>query len=208
MTLSLLTINGNQYSSYDTVAEADAILFVDPTRRTRWLGVMDVAGGLTAVDQKGLWLVAATRRLDLLPWAGERTGGATQATAFPRTGLKYEDGTDVPDDAIPTALETATALLAGTIAGDANHAEPLPIAAPSAQELRMLQAGPVRLEYRNRVGRAFPPAPGVGNTPLLGDTTALSYIRQWLQGIGDSGPPVILGDFATGDQADRDRVRW
>ena len=58
MSLTTITISTVAYQSYDSVAEADAHLAVDPVRSTTWAAATD--------DEKGEYLIAATRRLDLL----------------------------------------------------------------------------------------------------------------------------------------------
>ena len=67
MTISTITIETVDYVSYASVAEADAYLNVDPVRESTWEAL--------DTDGKGKKLVAATRRLDLLSWQGEKTGG-------------------------------------------------------------------------------------------------------------------------------------
>ena len=69
-------------------------------------------------DDKGRRLIAATRRLDLLPWAGQQTGGRVQVVAWPRAGLYYQDGAALPDDVLPIEIQTATILLSGDLEYD------------------------------------------------------------------------------------------
>ena len=59
-------------------------------------------------------LPAATRRIDFLPWAGQKADPA-QTTAWPRAGVNYADGSDVPASVIPTQIETAVIWLAGNV---------------------------------------------------------------------------------------------
>ena len=65
MTLTTLTLDGNDYQAYVSIAEADAILAVDPIRGPSWTPLTD--------DQKIVRVVAATNRLDLERYPGEKT---------------------------------------------------------------------------------------------------------------------------------------
>lgn len=114
MTIATITIGGNDYTAYASVAEADIYLAVDPVRATQWASL--------TTDQKGSYLISATRRLDFLQWDGEKTGGHTQENAWPRTGLQYPDGEDVATDEVPLEVENACILLAGSIAINATAA--------------------------------------------------------------------------------------
>ncbi len=70
MSLTRVTINTTGHASYASVTEADAALAVDPVRGDAWSALDEEA--------KGIRLIAATNRLDLLRWAGRKTGGASQ----------------------------------------------------------------------------------------------------------------------------------
>ena len=107
MSFTTITINGMDYPSYATIAEADTYLAVDLARNTDW-AALDPEG-------KGLRLVAATRRMDGLGWAGQKAS-ESQMSEWPRQGLFYETGDAVPGDAIPERLEQACILLAGGLA--------------------------------------------------------------------------------------------
>ena len=82
MSLSDLVVDSVTYKSYASLAEANAILNVDPVRRSTWNNLAD--------DAKSIDLIAATNRLDLLPWQGEKAGGAAQEkrVAAHRAGLR------------------------------------------------------------------------------------------------------------------------
>ena len=192
MTLTVLTIDSVDYKSYSSLSEANAVNNVDPTRRDAW-GKLDDAG-------KKRDLIAATNRLDLLPWRGEKAGGASQANAFPRKGLTYEDGTDVPDDAIPDALQRANALLAGSIAVRPGQADQG--AAPSA--VSEVKAGSVAVKFANPERRNAP-------RNALQDETAYQLIRQWLSGRGGTTTGAeafginVESEFTDSDQYDLSR---
>ena len=204
MSLSSLTIQSDPvpYWSYLSLAEANHLMIVIPgARNTKWIAATD--------EQKNIYLVSATQRLDLLPWQGKPTGGAAQTTAWPRTGLIYqEDATQVPDDLIPRHLEMATILLAGTIGVDAQHANVAPIQTPGQRPVSSIQAGRVQIEFQNTAQAQRQRLPGERGTPLLSDVTALQWINQWLRGINENiGNSIVFGGFAQGGRADRDRYR-
>ena len=102
MSLTTITINGMDYPSYATAAEANTYLAIYLARSEAW-STLDEAG-------KGQRLAAATRRMDGLRWIGRRAS-ETQVTAWPRMGMTPE-----PSAPIPPELEQATILLAGDLA--------------------------------------------------------------------------------------------
>jgi hypothetical protein len=173
VTISTITIGGVDYTAYASVAEADPYLAVDPVRATAWAAL--------TTDQKGANLVAATRRLDLLAWEGEKAGGASQAEAFPRTGLTYADGTAAPDDEVPQAVEDACILLAGSIAITAATSG----AGSSGTNIKSVKAGSAAVEF-------FRQQDGV---PLQ-DETAYALVREFLDGFSSVGSGT--GNYATG----------
>lgn len=184
MSLSTITISTVEYVSYASVSEADQYLAVDPVRGPTWAALTN--------DQKGQRLVAATRRLDRLNWAGRKTGGETaQANAFPRTDLAYPDGTAVPDDEVPREVEEATILLAGTIALTPASAN----VGSSATNTRRVKAGSAEVEF-------FRPTAG---KPLQ-DETAWALVRIFLDGSNASGAVgmVTFGGKASDSQFDVD----
>lgn len=104
MSLTMLTVDGTQYVSYATLAEANACLRVEPALYGGWNALTD--------EEKSVRLIAAARRLDLLPWAGQ---ALTAGQAWPRTGVTYADGSDVPDTVAPLEVERAVIWLAGNV---------------------------------------------------------------------------------------------
>jgi hypothetical protein len=170
MTIATITISGNNYISYASVAEANVFLVTDPVRATIW--------NTLTVDQKGINLVAATRRLDGFRYKGEKTGADNvQDNQFPRTGLVYPDGTDVGTTEIPYDIEIATILLAGTIASNAEAAQ----ATDSSSNIKKVKAGSAEVEYFN----------SVSGVPLQ-DSTAYNFITYWLAS-EQSNSSVSLG---------------
>lgn len=165
MTISVLTVGGNNYTAYAALAEADERLAADPVRKATWEAL--------SADDKKIRLVAATRRLDHFSWAGEKAGGSVQELAFPRKNMTHPDGTAVPDNDVPKAVEIATILLAGSIAITAADAD---IGTSGSNEKR-LKAGPAEIEF-------FRPVDG----KALQDETAFEYIKPYLaKGTGGVG---------------------
>lgn len=178
MTITTITIESVDYVSYASIVEANRLLNTDPTRETAWEALSD--------DQKGKNLVAATRRLDLLKWAGQKTGGdAAQENAWPRTGVNYPDGTAVPDNIVPKAVENATILLAGSITLSAANAN----AGSAGSNIERVRAGPAEVEFFR------PTIPG----PALQDETAFQLVAPFLSSAGSAGFGVVSG--TTGDNA-------
>ncbi len=172
MTITTITINTVGYTSYASVAEADAYLAVDPVRKATWEAL--------STDDKGLNLIAATRRLDLLSWQGEKTGGAVQENKWPRIGVSYPDGTAVSTSEVPQEVENATALLAGSIAITAKLAD----AGTSGSNTKRVKAGSAEVEFfRQQEGKP------------LQDETAFALILIFLEAASTSD---ALGPLATG----------
>ena len=131
--METITIGGNDYDSYASVAEADAYLAVDPVRKTAWTA--------KSVDDKGGLLVAATRRMDLLSFDESKWEYADAAAAA-------SDGATPPD-----ALRDATILLAGTAAATPSATQ----AGGSVSNRKRVQAGSASVEFfRSTKGVALP----------------------------------------------------
>ena len=174
--------------SYATDTEADRALGFDPIRRTAWAALDD--------DAKARSLIAATQRLDLLRWRGERVdkNRETQTTEWPRSGLTYADGSDVPASGVPSNLERACILLAGTIAATPATADE----GQSAQPIRRVRAGSAEVEFRSGRARARRP---------IQDETAYALISQWLLGGGILAGEAYGTDETTAFDDDYERER-
>lgn len=160
MTITTFTIDSIVYTSYATVAEADAYLNIDVTREATWEALVS--------EDKEKKLIMATRRLDLLDWNGSKTGGeGTQEAAWPRTGVTYPDGTSVSTTEVPIEVQNATILLAGTIALTPATSN----AGTTGSNRKRLKAGSAEIEF-------FSPTDGV---PLQ-DQTAFNLISIFLGG--------------------------
>ena len=183
MSISTLTIGGQDYISYASLAEANIYLAVDPVRMATW-------GGLTD-DQKNSYLAAATRRLDLLTWQGAKTGGASQANKWPRTGVQYPDGTGVSTTEVPLEVGNATCVMAGSIAMDSDNAE----AGSTGTNTKRVKAGSVEVLF-------FRPAAGV---PLQ-DQTAYDMVLLFLEAstVNTSTGSVAYGTDGTSSFDDID----
>lgn len=171
MTITNITVSGVVYVAYASEAEAEAYMAVDPVRKDAW----DV---LTS-DQKKVNIISATKRLDLLTWTGEKTSGASQVNAWPRTGVVYSDGTAVSTSEVPREVQDATCSLAGSITIDASTSE----AGTSGTNTKRVKAGSAEVEF-------FRPDSG----KALQDETAFTLITIFLSGpaSGDTG------NFASG----------
>lgn len=177
MTITTITIGGEDYTSYASVAEADVRLAVDATRKTAWEAL--------TTDEKGANLVAATNRLDLELWIGEKTGGeGAQENKWARTGVTYEDGTAVSTTEVPIEVENATIILAGSIALDATLAD----SGTSGSNTKRVKAGSAEVTFFRST---LPGKP-------IQDETVFDLIRQFLEG---SQVSSSTGNFASGTDA-------
>lgn len=190
MTYTTLTIGSSTYVSYASVAEADVILGIDPTRGTAWTALDN--------DAKEKNLVAATNRLDLLDWLGQRADGGTQENAWPRSGLKYEDGSEVPaedddeDPFVPNRIERATILLAGSIAISVTHAE-AGGGGPDQRRITKVKAGSAEVSF---AAPATTTGPDPSAHQALGDQTVLALVQLWLRKPATAGSASSLSGGA------------
>lgn len=191
MTISTITIGGNDYTSYASVAEANIFLAVDAARATTWAAKTD--------DEKGALLVQATRRLNVLPWGGSKTGGDSQADAFPRTGLTYASGGSVATDEVPQSVEDATILIAGDIALDSDAGE----VSTSGSNVKSVKGGTAEVQFFRR-------SDGVA----LQDETAYALVKQFLESASGEGSSVGNTSSGTDTNAEyansvfEDRDAW
>lgn len=175
MSLSTITINTVDYIAYASRVEVNGYLNVEPVRSTAW-------NALTDDDAtRGPFIISGTRRLNMLSWGGEKTGGAAQQNAWPRTGLFHADGTAVADDEVPQEIEDATALLAGSINLDNETAD----SGRSGSNVKTAAAGSVNVTFFK-----------TGAGKVLQDESAFNLISQWL---ASSGVSAQVGGLYTGD---------
>lgn len=130
------TVGGASANSYLTVDEADAVL-EGRLHTDAW----DAA----TTAQKEAALRMATRILDSrVCWLGT-VAASTQALVWPRTGLLLRTGAATAADAIPTAVQEATAELALMLLSSDVTVE----SDASVQGLTRLKAASVELEWRD-----------------------------------------------------------
>ncbi len=171
--MATITISGNDYEAYQTVAEIDVYAAA---------AVGDAAAGWNLADPttQAPAAVSASRLIDRQQWQGEKTDPA-QAEAFPRTGLFYPDGTEVPSDEVPQQVLDANSELAmDLLAGSTVQSDP-----STQQQTRRLKAGSVEIEYFNipGTGTRFP-------------QTVMELIGFWL-----GGQAGVVGSESTGTDA-------
>lgn len=133
--MATVTISGNDYDTYRDLADTEEYLEAQISAATFQASTDD--------NQKGRAIVSATRFLDRQEWQGEKAD-QYQVHAFPRTGLTYVDGSDVPSDAVPTEVldaesELAAIMIDGTDVQGTN--------APGAQTIQSLRAGSAAITY-------------------------------------------------------------
>lgn len=158
MSITTLTLNGNDYISYASVEEANTLLATDPVRNTIWAALTN--------DQKIINLISATRRVDMYEFKGRKTlGDANQNNKWPRADVLYPDGTPLSDNVVPYDVELATILLAGTIASDVEASQNT----TSSSNIKKVEAGSTSVEY-------FRAVEGLPSQ----DETAYNFLIPWL----------------------------
>ena len=125
---------------YATVEQANSWLDADPIRREAWEALSDT--------DKARYLIAATRRIDLIDFPGRKTN-ATQSHAWPRVGAVCE-GRALADDEIPVQVQNATIILAGDIAIDVSAAETF-----NDGNVKRVKAGSTELEFFRPTGGSY-----------------------------------------------------
>lgn len=177
MSITTITIATVNYVSYASVAEADALLAVDASRATTWVA--------KTTDEKGALLVQATNRMDLLEYGGSKTGTeVAQPNKFPRTDLTYGSGESVSTTEVPKGVESATILLAGSIALDADAGD----AGTSGSNVKKVKAGSTAVDF-------FRQTTGVP----LADETAYALVKEFLAGNSSSS---AVGPMSSGTDTD------
>lgn len=112
-------------NSYVSVEQADAY-FASRPRSTSWTGL--------TTDQKGIYLLHATRILDgCVVWEGERLSDA-QALAFPRVRSDLDEA-EVPACVLLAEYEIAYALIGRDLTAD-----------PALNGLHRVKVGPIEIE--------------------------------------------------------------
>ena len=174
MSLHSVTIGSTAYDAYADVVEADIYLAVELTYFAAWDALSD--------EDKNVRLVAATRYLDGLRWAGEPTTTG-QATEWPRSGLLGRDGEDLAADSVPLDIENAAILLAADLAIDP---EALSIGS-SDGNIQSERIGPKAVSYFRPRRRAR-----VDNT--IDNRRVYGLVNRWL--FSARLPPFVSGTDA------------
>ena len=107
MSITRLVVGTQEYDGYATDHEASLYLRINPLYWPTWDALEE--------DEREANLAAATRHLDVLPWDGAKVL-ASQLLAWPRSGVRHPDGSEVAIDELPAGVEQATILLAAEIA--------------------------------------------------------------------------------------------
>jgi len=132
------TVGGSSSNSYVTLAEANTYMG-DRLHTTAWTAATN--------DTKNSALLWAARLLDrTVRWSGSKAS-ESQSMEWPRSGMIYHDGSEVPDDEIPVAIkeaqiETAFSLLSG---------DRLAENSVSAQGINKIKAGPVEIGFSSSI---------------------------------------------------------
>lgn len=144
MTLVVETGSGNPLAnSYTTVEFADGYLLLDP-RKSDWEFMDD--------DSKENLLILSSEFIDLqFNWYGSKTH-IDSGLRFPRTGLVTRDGASYPSDAVPTAIQKATAQLAYYI----NSNDPMPALSGIGIDRLRVDVIDIRFNH-NAQAHPFPP---------------------------------------------------
>ncbi len=164
-------IDGVDFEVYRTAEEIDEYALGS-------VGDNADAWRLAEDEDKKRAAVSATRLLDRQIWQGEKAA-SSDVGAFPRTGLTYPDGSEVPSDIVPTELldadaEIAMALIAGAaVQNDGFNAT-----------ARRLKAGSVEIENFRSTG----PGP---RFPVV----VMELVGRWLGGANGTG---FGGSLSTG----------
>lgn len=154
--METVTINGTDYLSYASVAQADEYLNAS-IYATDWQDETDD-------DVKGRALVSATRWIDSIAWKGEKAD-PDQLNEWPRTGID-----DVEPYVAPNAIVNATIELANLL-----YTTPDLQATLSDVSAKRLKAGSVEIEYfRGTTVQTITPFP----------TQIMNMIRQYLASQG------------------------
>jgi len=166
-----VTIGGTAYFVYQDTAEIDAYAAAA-------IGDNADAWRAAELEDKQRGAVSATRLIDRQTWQGLKATDS-QDGQFPRSGLKFADGTAVPSDLVPQQLNDADCELAMALVAGA----PVQDQADTANMNRRLKAGSVEIEY-------FRAITGSPRFPQI----VTELVGLWLGG----SAPVFAGSFASG----------
>jgi len=131
--MATVTIDGNNYDVYVTVADCTEYLAGDVLLSDDWS---------TAVNPEQA-LVSATRLIDRQTWQGDRTDvPPTQPLEWPRTGVTDKYGNAVDSASVPQSIIDACCILAGLLVQDSTLFEQQ----DTGSNIRKLKAGSAEIE--------------------------------------------------------------
>ena len=185
-----VNVDGTPFQSIASVAECDLDMTVDVTRGPAWRNIMAIPNGEDVVTQKSRFLVAASRRLSLLNWKGEKLD-PDQELAWPRTGI---DG--VSNTEIPAPIRRACCLLAGSINAD-QSAVSHTASGSVTSNVKKVVAGPAEVEFFH-AGSSTADASQV----LVSDVDVQRLIKPFLRGASASRGIQICTDPGEGAYID------
>lgn len=154
-----LVVGTNAYVDADT---ADAY-FGDRLNASAWSGA--------SAAQKDQALVTATLRLDQLTFKGVRTD-SSQPLAWPRWGVKDEDGYLLDSDTVPDRIKRATMELALTLLAADGDA----LADTGMEGFDSVKVGPITVDVRHRK-QSLPDHVRREVAPLLRTNGGFSMVR-------------------------------
>ncbi|HEY5410183.1 MAG TPA: DnaT-like ssDNA-binding protein [Caulobacteraceae bacterium] len=166
-----VTIGSNEYDVYADLPTADAYLAAQ-------ISATDWNDPATTDDMKSAALVSMTRTIDRQQWQGTQTDGY-ETHAFPRTDLKYADGTEVDPNIVPDAVVNACMEGAAQLVGGAAFQD----AATTFNNVKDLKAGTVDIAYFRTIDES-PRFPQV----------VMELIGLWL----NNGSGGVVGSLSSG----------
>jgi len=133
--MATVTIGANDYDAYRDLSATELYL-AGQIGATTWHASTDD-------DQKGRAIVSGTRFIDRQAWQGEKAD-PYQAHQFPRTGLTYADGSEVPSDAVPQEVLDAESELAALLIDGTDVQN---VGSPDEKLIQSLKAGSAAITY-------------------------------------------------------------
>jgi len=133
------TLGSASANSYVTLAEANQFMDDRPPASSTWSDATD--------DEKTQAILWATKLIDrLVDWDGQVVDDV-QALDWPRDGLVFPSGFNVPNDAIPTELKDATAEFARQLLEEDRAAD----SDIETKGVTSLRVGPISMNFKRSV---------------------------------------------------------
>ena len=175
MSIKLIVEDGTLPENANTYADVD---FADAFLASRGAAEWAIADEET----KATALIRATDTLNSYRWKGLPVED-TRIMAWPRTGVVYASGTEVPADVVPIQVKNATCELAGNIV--ATHTDPLAQVDTSV--------GAVTSEKVDVIGVSYAAPETNTYTGKTGFPFVDALLRPFLKGYGKGLSVVELG---------------